>query len=405
MTWLAPLSVIARAILEALFNGLWQGLAVSVAAACLIWLSRRPNAATRYAGWWLALVTIAALPLTEPGVRFSPPLAAGRVAGASDSLLSLSDARRREAARPRTLIASAPNLPVSDETMSSRNLPSLGVRATNPLNMPAAKSIESRLLPKLPVTTFHVGDRWALVLFAVWLLGAACMLARPLWSLTHIARIRRRALPLGAEHQARLEAWLRVSGGPRRVRLCEAAGVSTPMSVGLLNPLIVIPGELASQLSPAEFDHLLLHELAHVQRNDNWTHLIQKFVEAVLFFHPAVWWIGRKLELERESACDDWAVSITGQPRPYAASLAKLVEVSAPLREPMLATGVFRRARQISVRIERLPDRRRNANARISTGLLFAIHVVRVSIATASCQPGASPARPGAHARRSTDLN
>ena len=71
MTWLAPLSVIARAILEALFNGLWQGLAVSVAAACLIWLSRRPNAATRYAGWWLALVTIAALPLTEPGVRFS----------------------------------------------------------------------------------------------------------------------------------------------------------------------------------------------------------------------------------------------------------------------------------------------------------------------------------------------
>ena len=131
------------------------------------------------------------------------------------------------------------------------------------------------------------------------------MLARPLWSLTHIARIRRRALPLGAEHQARLEAWLRVSGGPRRVRLCEAAGVSTPMSVGLLNPLIVIPGELASQLSPAEFDHLLLHELAHVQRNDNWTHLIQKFVEAVLFFHPAVWWIGRKLELERESACDD----------------------------------------------------------------------------------------------------
>ncbi|PYT06463.1 MAG: hypothetical protein DMF60_09330, partial [Acidobacteria bacterium] len=247
-----------------------------------------------------------------------------------------------------------------------------------------------------PVTTFHLRDRWALVLFGVWLLGAACMLARPLWSIRHIARIRRRALPLGADHQARLEAWQPVSSGLRRVRLCEAAGVSTPMSVGLISPLIVIPGDLADQLSAAEFDHLLLHELAHVHRKDNWTHLIQKLVEAVLFFHPAVWWIGRKLELERESACDDWAVSMTGQPRPYAASLAKLVEVSAPLREPMLATGVFRRVRQISVRIERLLDRRRNADARISRSLILAIVVVLVSITAISSQTGAVLARPAA---------
>jgi len=387
MTWLAPLSVIARAILEALFNGLWQGIAVSMAAACLIRLCRRPNAATRYAGWWLALVTIAALPLTELGVRFSTPLAPGRVVGAFDAYFSPSDARRPDAGHPSTLIASVPNLPIAVETITASAV-------GDATNMPAAKSIESRLLPKLPVTTFHVRDRWALVLFAMWLLGAACMLARPLWSITHIARIRRRAVPLSAEHQARLEAWLRVSGGSRRVRLCEAAGVPTPMSVGLLNPLIVIPGELASQLSPAEFDHLLLHELAHVRRKDNWTHLIQKLVEAVLFFHPAVWWIGRKLELERESACDDWAVSMTGQARPYAASLAKLVEVSAPLREPMLATGVFRRARQISVRIERLLDRRRNANARISRSLILAIVVVLVSITAISSQTGAVLARP-----------
>ena len=94
MNWLAPLSVIARAILEALFNGLWQGIAVCVAAACLMRLSRRPNAATRYAGWWLALVTVAALPLIELGVRFSPPLAPRGVARSASGAFSPLDVRR-----------------------------------------------------------------------------------------------------------------------------------------------------------------------------------------------------------------------------------------------------------------------------------------------------------------------
>src|SRR5438034_2993423 len=159
MNWLAPLSVIARAILEALFNGLWQGIAVCVAAACLMRLSRRPNAATRYAGWWLALVTVAALPLIELGVRFSPPLAPRGVARSASGAFSPLDVRRSEAARAATLIASARNLPLSaattDVTAVADSKVTFGYTAPM-VSVPVAKSIEARFLSKLPVTTFHL---------------------------------------------------------------------------------------------------------------------------------------------------------------------------------------------------------------------------------------------------------
>ena len=89
------------------------------------------------------------------------------------------------------------------------------------------------------------------------------------------------------------------------------------MSLGLIDPLILMPESFLGRLTEKESDQVLLHELAHVRRGDNWTNLFQKLVEALLFFHPAVWWTAKRLNLERESACDDWVVHITGEPRPW----------------------------------------------------------------------------------------
>ena len=93
-----------------------------------------------------------------------------------------------------------------------------------------------------------------------------------------------------------------------------------------MKPLVVIPSWATRELSPAEFNTVLLHELAHLGRWDDWTNLAQKVLGALLFFHPAIWWIEKKLALEREMACDDLVLAKTASPRAYAECLVSLAE-------------------------------------------------------------------------------
>src|SRR6202011_3024466 len=93
-------------------------------------------------------------------------------------------------------------------------------------------------------------------------------------------------------------------------------------------PLVVIPAWARQELSTTELQAILLHELAHLRRWDDWTNLVQKIVGALLFFHPAVWWIEQRLSLEREMACDDVVLAETVSPRGYAECLLSLAEKS-----------------------------------------------------------------------------
>src|SRR5687768_1568715 len=98
---------------------------------------------------------------------------------------------------------------------------------------------------------------------------------------------------------------------PRRVRLRSSGQIATPrvLVAGFNNPVILIPQSLVAQLSLSELNQVYLHELAHLRRWDDWTNLAQQLLTAVLFFHPAVLWICRQLDLEREIAFDDWVIS------------------------------------------------------------------------------------------------
>jgi len=78
------------------------------------------------------------------------------------------------------------------------------------------------------------------------------------------------------------------------------------------------------ELSPEELRVVLLHEFAHLRRWDDWTNLLQKLVRTIFFFHPAVWWIERRLSLEREMACDEAVLAETENPQAYAECLVSL---------------------------------------------------------------------------------
>ena len=201
--------------------------------------------------------------------------------------------------------------------------------------------------------------RW---LWAGWALGAALMLARVLWSVHAVARLKRRARPLDRDCQERFQ---RISSACRRpVRLCASAEVPVPVAVGLRHPMILVPEWLPAHLSAEEFEQVLLHELAHIRRRDDWTALAQKLAQAVFFFHPAIFWIGRRLDLEREIACDDWVVAATGRPRLYAACLARLLDWRAFGRSPQLAHGAVAPRPRISRRIEALLSGKRAVSPR-----------------------------------------
>ncbi len=129
-------------------------------------------------------------------------------------------------------------------------------------------------------------------------------------------------------------------GISRPVRLLVSALVQTPAVVGWLKPVVLLPVGALAGLPPEQIEALLIHELAHILRHDYLVNILQSVAEALLFYHPAVWWISGHIRAERELCCDDIAVSLTGDAFTYALALADL-ESSRPehLNAAMAANG------------------------------------------------------------------
>jgi hypothetical protein len=113
------------------------------------------------------------------------------------------------------------------------------------------------------------------------------------------------------------------------IELLESFSAQVPMVIGWLRPAILIPTGTLAGLTVEQIDHILAHELAHIRRHDYLVNLIQCLAEAVLFYHPAVWWVSARIRAERENCCDDLAVAAAGNPRSLAQALGFLAEQSA----------------------------------------------------------------------------
>jgi GWxTD domain-containing protein len=171
-----------------------------------------------------------------------------------------------------------------------------------------------------------------------------------------VSRLRRRGVCCAPEHWqeevARLSARLRVS---RPVLLLESSLAEVPMVLGHLRPLILMPIGLLTGLPSGQIEAILLHELAHIRRCDYLANLLQRFVEGLLFYHPAVWWMSRVIRTERENCCDDVVVQMSGDAHAYAATLAALEQTRWAGRKPAVAaTGG-----SLMKRIRRLLDPKR----------------------------------------------
>jgi hypothetical protein len=140
----------------------------------------------------------------------------------------------------------------------------------------------------------------------------------------------------------------------RRIQLAESALVHAPVAVGLWAPKVLLPSALAAQLSSDDRNRVLRHEIAHLERYDDWSNFFQRIFIAFNPFNPFLWLIGNELRLVREIVCDDWVVAESSHAKSYAQLLTRLA-VTSP-GSLALASGVSRSGRQLYRRVARILD-------------------------------------------------
>jgi beta-lactamase regulating signal transducer with metallopeptidase domain len=240
---------------------------------------------------------------------------------------------------------------------------------------------------------------WALYVFAAWAAIAGWFLLGVGRSMWHLYVLRRSCVPVApAALDIRLQETLERAQSPRPVALSTSDKVHVPTALGLAQPVVVIPTWALQELSTDELNQILLHELAHLRRWDDWTNLAQKLVKALFFFHPAVWWIEKQVSLEREMACDDAVLAETASPRAYAECLAHLAErtlIQRSLaqrnlvqRSAALAQAALGRIRQTSLRVAQILD----VNRESRTGRGWKPGVALLAVFAVACVLGVARA-------------
>ena len=204
-------------------------------------------------------------------------------------------------------------------------------------------------------TPIHFATGWSLALVALWLTFSITRAALLLRSAVHLYNISSRAIPM--ETPAAIAPLLRA--GRRTAQLCLSTEVDRPSVAGFFAPRILLPASLISKLSGEELTQIVLHEMQHLHRNDDWTNLAQKFALALFPLNPALLWIERHLCFERELACDDGVLRITstqqaGARKAYATTLANLAEHSLVRRSASLALAAWERRSELATRVHRI---------------------------------------------------
>ncbi len=174
---------------------------------------------------------------------------------------------------------------------------------------------------------------WPAWVVTAWICGALLMLVRLAVSQFASYRMVRASLPVTQSnllHAARVQAQrvgLAVSPA-----LAWCADASVPVVAGVVRPLVLLPPSLLTGLDTIQIDAILAHEFAHIRRWDPWFNVLQRVVEAVLFFHPAVWYVSRQVSAERENCCDDIVVGSGTRRLDYADALVRMAEICVARR-------------------------------------------------------------------------
>ncbi len=327
-------------LLELVWQQLWIGIALVLLVSGGLHFAKRLNAATRHWIWALTLLTLALLPLASllPEAAVPQPI----------------EHRLLQQATP----AISGAVQVTDEIFADA-----GAAATQPRPRALLAEVGDRIRSSQAV-------RWmATSLLVLWCAGTLCMLLGLVSGIRRAAKLRRESAPAPIRSEL------------VDIRLTTAAG--SPMVVGLRHPSILIPLVLFDEMPRSELQRILDHELAHVRRGDHWMMLLQRIIEAVWFFHPAVRFAARRLDLEREISCDDRAAP--DRRNSYADSLVRICRTMLAARTgALLAVGAVQSQSQLAQRVSCLLDGHRSHAPDVSrTGIAMSSFLLVGALALA----------------------
>ena len=265
-------------------NHLWQSSVFAVAAGVLCWVMRKQRAPVRY---WLWLTA---------SVKFLIPLSL---------LVSLGS------------LVDSPAVPV----IAANRVPSMA----REIGQPFALRAPAPLLAAIPSAPSHVPA----VLMALWFCGFAASAGGWVRAWLRMRRAVRGASPIRAD----------LGFDCQSVRWMASPALVEPCVFGILRPVLLLPDGIRHRLTPDQLETICAHEICHVRRRDNLTAAVHMLMEAIFWFYPLAYWIGRRLMDEREKACDEEVLRMLAKPEAYAQGILAVCRFGLQ-PSPVCASGV-----------------------------------------------------------------
>jgi beta-lactamase regulating signal transducer with metallopeptidase domain len=366
-----------------LLNGTCLGAILATTMMLILRFFPRLNSTTRFAVLWMTLLSVAtlvAIPLA-PRASVPPPVIESRTV-VSPTLAVI------PAAAP-TLVNAA-----SRKTHASHVDPVLsqvgGAMSATPLESKFSQNDSTNSLAGTSLSEYSLirihSTKFIRAMAIAWMVFSFALLTRLAVGYCILRNLKSAAIPVAPNWRLHLSRLCTIHGIRRQPQLLVSRQVSGPVSLGFFRPVIVLPQILLETLSHGELEQIVLHELAHLHRRDDWSNLAQKLIEVVLPVQPAVYWLGHEMSLAREMACDDWVIAATGTPRSYAAALTRVAELSQWQRVSVLAAGATGNRSQLFRRVRQMLDRTRNAAPRVTLGPLASALAVVVALTCLSAR-------------------
>ncbi len=217
----------------------------------------------------------------------------------------------------------------------------------------------------------QIPSGWAVAIDAAWCLAAAVALSRIASELLRLRRVTKASWrPAPETVPEQVKPLLVSAAGRSGVDLRLSSRVESPCAVGLLHSAILVPEWLWARLGAEELRQIVLHEMAHLRRGDDWSNLLQKLLCALCPLNPALLWVERQLSSEREMACDEAVLEEASSPGSYAACLTGIAEARLQRERLELAPSAWRRPSELTRRVQGILDRRRRLGPLLSGGVV-----------------------------------
>ncbi len=305
-----------------LIHFLWQAAAIGIVVALTLGMMRRNSAHLRYVVACFGLAIMSAAPTitlaylaasSDPFDGQTKPLVvSSTVPDENRGVPAISDDRTIDSLRTAESGSPAAVNPQTGFQITWAEVNRDDVGSSAPL-LSRFESFTGTMQQWLP---------WC-VMF--WIAGVVCLAVRLLIGLRRVGLWRREGTEIEQGELSDLVSRLsRRMNLRQNVRLLESVQTLVPAVIGWIRPAILVPTSMLCGLTTAELESILAHELAHVRRYDYLVNLLQTVVETILFYHPAVWLLSKRIRTERENCCDDIAVEVCGNRAVLARALARM---------------------------------------------------------------------------------